>query len=129
MNEPIWLTVEIVIAIHGEQLRRYGGADGIRDIGMLESAIGRPQNKWAYEAADLADLAAAVAFGLAKNHPFVDGNKRTALLGLVTFLGLNGVSFIVPEAEAVVAIMDLAAGLLSEEAIAHWIRDRAGLVS
>lgn len=126
MSEVVWLTTELVVAIHGEQLRMFGGPEGLRDRGMLESALGRPMNKHAYEEADLADLAAAYAFGIARNHPFVDGNKRAALLSLIVFLGLNGVDFVVPEPEAVVAIQSLAAGTLSEEGLALWIRDRIG---
>ena len=126
MTEIIWLTTELVVAIHGEQLRRFGGPEGLRDQGMLESALGRPMNKHAYEAVDLADLASAYAFGIGRNHPFVDGNKRAALLSLIVFLGLNGVDFVVPEPEAVVAIQTLAAGTLSEEGLALWIRDRIG---
>jgi len=124
MTEIVWLTVELVIAFHDEQLRIFGGPAGIRDEGMLESALGRPMNKYAYEAVDMADLAAAYAFGIARNHPFVDGNKRAALLSLITFLGLNDIDFSVPEAEAAVAIQSLAAGTLSEAELALWIRDR-----
>lgn len=124
MTEIVWLTTDLVVAIHDEQLARFGGPPGIRDVGMSESALGRPLNKYASGEVDLADLAAAYAFGLARNHPFVDGNKRAALLALVTFLGLNGVDFIVPEAEAVVAMQNLAAGSLPEEGLAQWARDR-----
>jgi death-on-curing protein len=123
MSEPLWLTRQIVGAIHDEQLTAHGGAGGLRDEGMLESALARPQNKWAYEQAELAELAAAYAFGVARNHPFVDGKKRTSLLVLYTFLGLNGVDFIVSEAEAVAMILSLAAGEVSEESLARWIRD------
>ncbi len=123
MNEPIWLPVELVIGIHERQLRRFGGPSGIRDPGALESALGRPRNRWAYEDGDLAQLAAAYAYGIARNHPFVDGNKRAALLSLVTFLGLNGIDFVANEAEAVVMIRDLAAGTVSEDGLARWIRD------
>ena len=100
MTEPVWLPVDLVLAIHETQLRRFGGPPGIRDLGALESALSRPQNKLAYESADLSALAAAYAFGIARNHPFVDGNKRAAFLVVVTFLGLNGVDFLVGEAEA-----------------------------
>lgn len=125
MSEIVWLTTDLVVAVHGEQLARFGGPDGIRDIGMLESALGRAVNRHLYESdVDLAGLAAAYAFGIARNHPFVDGNKRAALLSLIVFLGLNGVDFVVPETEAVVAIQSLAAGELSEAALAAWIRDR-----
>lgn len=123
MNEPIWLSVELVIAFHGEQLREFGGPSGIRDRGMLESALGRPQNKWSYGESDLAALAAAYAFGIARNHPFVDGNKRAALLSIVVFLGLNGVDFVADQAEAVVIIQGLAAGDIDEDGLTRWIRD------
>lgn len=123
MSEPFWLTKQIVIAIHDEQLTIYGGAAALRDEGMLDWALDRPLNKWSYEKAELSDLAAAYAFGIAKNDPFVDGNKRTSLLALYTFLGVNDVDFIVPEAEAAAIILALAAGEVSEESLARWIRD------
>jgi death-on-curing protein len=123
VNEPVWLTADLVIAIHERQLRRFGGPAGMRDVGALESALGRAQNRWAYENGDLAQLAAAYAFGIARNHPFVDGNKRAALLSLVTFLGLNEVDFVADEAEAVVIIRDLAAGLVDEDGVTRWVRD------
>ena len=123
MNEPFWLTRRIIIAVHDEQLAIHGGASGLRDEGMLESALDRPRNKWAYESADLPELAAAYAFDIARNHPFVDGNKRTSLLALYTFLGMNGVDFVVPEAEAAAIILSLAAGEVSEESLTRWIRD------
>jgi death-on-curing protein len=113
----------MVVAIHDEQLTIHGGASGLRDGGMLESALDRPRNRWSYEQAELAELAAAYAFGIARNHPFVDGNKRTSLLALYTFLGVNGVDFIVPEAEAAAMILSLAAGEVSEEGLTRWIRD------
>ena len=94
MSEPIWLSAELVIGFHDEQLREFGGPPGIRDRSMLESALGRLQNKWSYGQTDLAALAAAYAFGIARIHPFVDGNKRAALLSIIVFLGLNGVDFI-----------------------------------
>ena len=118
-----WLTAEMIVAIHDEQLATHGGPGGVRDIGALESALDRPRNKWAYEQAELAELAAAYAFGLARNHPFIDGNKRTSLLALYTFLGINGVDFVVPEAEAAAIILSLAAGEVSEESLTRWIRD------
>jgi len=123
VTEPFWLTRQIIVAIHGEQLAIYGGASGLRDEGMLESALDRPKNKWTYERAELAELAAAYAYGIARNHPFVDGNKRTSLLALYTFLGVNGVDFEVPEAEAAAMILSLAAGEVSEESLTRWIRD------
>jgi death-on-curing protein len=123
VTEPVWLSVELVIAFHDEQLREFGGPEGLRDRAMLESALGRPKNKWSYGEADLAKLAAAYAFGIARNHPFVDGNKRTALLAIVTFLGLNEIDFLAKEPEAVVIIRDLAAGEVDEEGLTRWIRD------
>jgi death-on-curing protein len=123
-GEPLWLTLAMVIAIHESQLRAFGGPSGIRDSGALESALGRPVNRFAYDGGDLAQLAAAYAYGIARNHPFVDGNKRTALVAIVTFLGLNDIDFLVPEAEAVSAILGLAAGEISEENLARWIRER-----
>jgi death-on-curing protein len=123
MDEPFWVTRDIIVAIHDEQLAIHGGASGLRDEGMLVSALDRPRNKWLYEQAELADLAAAYAFGMARNHPFVDGNKRTSLLALYTFLGVNGIDLIVPEAEAAAIILALAAGEVDEEGLTRWIRD------
>lgn len=123
MSEPVWLTKELVLAIHDEQLREFGGAAGLRDEGLLESALGRPRNTWTNTNADLPTLAAEYAFGLARNHAFVDGNKRVLLLALVTFLGLNGVNFVASEAEAVVIIRDLAAGHVDASGLARWIAD------
>lgn len=123
MTEPVWLTPELVIALHDEQLREFGGPPGIRDHGMLESALGRAQNKWTYGETNLAALAAAYAYGIARNHPFVDGNKRAAFLSIITFLGLNDIDFAPAEAEAVVMILGLASGEIDEEGLARWIRD------
>src|ERR1700742_1605844 len=92
-EEPNWLSFEQVLAMHSRQLRRFGGALGLRDEGMLRSALERPINKWQYEQSDMAELAAAYAFGLAKNHAFVDGNKRIAFMAMMTFLLKNGVAF------------------------------------
>jgi death on curing protein len=122
-GEPRWLPVDLVIAIHERQLREFGGPSGIRDRSALESALGRSRNKWAYESAELPELAAAYAFGIARNHPFVDGNKRVSLLALVTFLGLNGVDFTADEAEAASIILALAAGEVDEEGLACWVTD------
>jgi death-on-curing protein len=123
VSEPKWLTIAMIVAIHEEQLAIHGGSPGIRDTGMLESALDRPRNKWAYEDAELPELAAAYAYGIARNHPFVDGNKRTSLLALYTFLGVNGVDFIVAEEMAAAMILSLAAGEVSEESLTRWIRD------
>jgi death on curing protein len=123
VKEPEWISLPLVIAVHDEQLSIHGGSSGLRDAALLESALGRPQNKWAYENAELPELAAAYGFGIARNHPFVDGNKRTALLAIYTFLGMNGIDFVVPEADAAAIINSLAAGEVSEESLARWIRD------
>ena len=122
MTEPVWLPVDLVIAIHDEQLREFGGPAGIRDRGMLESALDRPRNKWAYGETELAALAAANAFGIARNHPFVDGNKRTAFVTAGVFLLRNGALLDVAETEAVVVFTDLAAGRLTEAELAAWYR-------
>src|SRR3972149_5371521 len=126
MTEPkglAWVTYDQVIAIHSRQLRRFGGAPGLRDDGLLRSALERPVNKWQYEQADLAALAAAYAFGLAKNHAFVDGNKRIAFMAMIVFLRKNDVRFAPAQAHATAIILALAAGELSEESLTRWIRD------
>jgi death-on-curing protein len=122
-KEPIWLIYDQVIAIHSRQLRRFGGAPGLRDEGLLRSAIERPLNKWHYERTELPELAAAYAFGLAKNQAFVDGNKRIAFMSMMTFLRKNGVRFLPDPAHATRIIISLAAGEVSEESLARWIRD------
>jgi death-on-curing protein len=122
-REPAWVTYDQVIAIHSRQLRRFGGAAGLRDEGMLRSALQRPQDKWHYEQAELHILAAAYAFGLAKNHPFVDGNKRIAFMTMVAFLRKNSIRFAPDTAHATTIILAFAAGEVSEESLARWIRD------
>jgi death-on-curing protein len=123
VNEPIWLEVEILIDLHAEQLALFGGPDGIRDQGMLESALGHPLNKFAYGETDLAALAAAYAFGVARNHPFVDGNKGAAFGAMIVFLGLNGIDFLVPPESATAIILALAAAEVDEEGLTRWSRD------
>jgi len=123
VKEPIWLSADLVIAIHDEQLRIFGGPEGLRDPGALESALGRAQNRFHYDEGDLAALAAAYAFGIANNHAFVDGNKRTAFLAIITFLGLNGINFDVPEPEAVIIMLEVAAGEIVEGGLTRWITD------
>jgi death on curing protein len=123
MNKPEWLDVDIVLDVHAEQLALFGGPDGIRDTGMLESALARPVNKFAYGETNLAALAAAYAFGIAKNHPFVDGNKRTAFASIIVFLGLNDIDFVVPAEQATAVILALAAGEIGEDDLARWIAD------
>lgn len=123
VREPFWLTRQMIVAIHGEQLAIHGGAAGLRDAAMLGSELDRLRNKWSCDGAELPELAAAYAYGIASNHPFVDGNKRTSLLALYTFLGVNDIDFIVPEAEAAAIILALAAGEVSEASLTRWIRD------
>lgn len=123
MSEPEWLTIAMIVAIHDEQLAIHGGLGGLRDAALLESALDRPRNKRGYENAKLPELAAAYGYGIAKNHPFIDGNKRTSLLAIYTFLGINDIEFIVPEADAAAMIFALAAGEVSEENLTRWIRD------
>jgi death-on-curing protein len=123
VNEPIWLDVEILIDLHAEQLALFGGPDGIRDQGMLESALGRPIDKFAYGETDLAALAAAYAFDIARNHPFVDGNKRAAFGALIVFLGLNDVDLLAPPESATAIILSLASGEVDEAGLTRWIRD------
>lgn len=122
-KEPRWITYEQAIAMYSRQLRRFGGAPGLRDEGMLRSALDRPINKWRDEQANFAALAAAYAFGLAKNHAFVDGNKRIAFLSIRVFLVKNGVQFEPDPAESTLIILSLAAGDVSEESLTRWIRD------
>ena len=122
-KEPIWITYEQAVAMHSRQLRRFGGALGLRDGGMLRSALERPINKWTYEQASLAELAAAYAFGPAKNHAFVDGNKRIAFMAMMTFLRRNGVPFAPDPAQSTTIILALAAGEVSEEGLTRWISD------
>jgi death-on-curing protein len=123
MKEPVWLDMRIMVDAHAEQLALFGGPEGLRDAGMLESALGRPLNKFAYGETDMAALAAAYAFGIARNHPFVDGNKRAAFIAIGVFLGLNDIEFRPDPPEATAAILSLAAGELSEESLARWIGD------
>jgi death-on-curing protein len=120
----VWLTPDVAAAIHAEQLAEHGGGEGVRDQGALESALARPQNLAVYGSPDAADLAAAYAFGIARNHAFVDGNKRTAAVISETFLILNGCALDASDAEVVVAFLALAAGELSEEEMADWFRQR-----
>ena len=123
MSEPIWLELDVVLALHDMQLAAFGGAAGLRDAGLLESALYRPRNVLCYavEAPSLARLAAAYAFGLVENHPFVDGNKRTGLVVSFTFLKLNGQRITASEEDAYQTFLNLAAGALSEEALAGWM--------
>lgn len=122
--QPRWPSRIVVDAIHTDQLREHGGLPGIRDEKVLESALARPQQKWHYaEDADLAALAAAYGFGLVKNHPYRDGNKRIGFLAIATFLGLNGHELTATDAEVVTQVLGLADGRVSEGELARWIRE------
>ena len=119
----IWVADSVVLAIHEAQLAEHGGLAGIRDEGLLSSALARPQNLYAYgEAPDAASLAAAYAFGIARNHPFLDGNKRTAFVTMELFLNLNGWVLTADDGECISTMQALAAGELSEKALAAWLR-------
>ena len=119
----IWISTAVAAAAHGEQLAEHGGPIGVRDPGALDSAMARPRNLALYGEPDLAALAAAYGFGIARNHPFVDGNKRTAAVVMETFLMLNGAMLGASDAELVVAIQALADGQLSEDELADWLRE------
>jgi death-on-curing protein len=121
MTEWRWLLKSVVIAAHDEQLAEHSGASGIRDEGLLDSALARPLNLAAYGEPDAAALASAYGFGLARNHAFADGNKRIALVAIELFLALNGYELAVSDADAVLTILALAAGDLDEAALARWI--------
>lgn len=125
MSEPVWLTTRVARAIHDRQIRRHGGGQGTRDLGLLESALARPVNAWSYGETDLCALAGLLAEGIARNHPFVDGNKRTALVAAALFLELNGRRLTAPEAEAAVMTRGLAAGEIEAEGYARWLADRS----
>jgi death on curing protein len=122
-QEPKWLARRVVEAIHDMQLESNGGLIGLRDAGALESALGRPMHRWHYnETKDLADCAASYGFGLAKNHPFADGNKRTAFVVMATFLELNGMALAASEEDAVLTMVGVADGSISEARLAAWLR-------
>lgn len=123
-EEPAWLSRILVRAIHADQVREHGGIPGLRDEGLLESALERARNRWAYDAsADLADLAAAYGHGLAGNHPFMDGNKRVAFQAMYVFAGLNGRRLQASEPEVVELMTAAAAGSVGLEELASWVRE------
>ena len=123
MIEPRWLALVQPLAIHSDQMQAHGGSLGLRDRGLLESALDRPRNRLRYEPdSDLPALAAAYGFGLANNHPFVDGNKRVAFQSMYLFLGLNGFRIEAPEEEVVAVVLSLASGDVDESGLADWLR-------
>ena len=123
MDEPTWLSRLVIDALHLDQLREHGGMRGLRDENALEAALARPQHRWRYDPkADLADIAASYGFGLVRDHPYADGNKRIGFLAVVTFLELNGVVLDATDADVVATMDSLAAGMSDEEELAAWIR-------
>ncbi len=121
MNEPTWITKEILITVHAELLNRFGGLSGIRDEGLLDSALNRPKHLFSFSRPTLFQMASSYAHGVVKNHPFLDGNKRTGFMSAYIFLGVNGWSLEAPEEEAVLETLSLAAGETSEEAYSAWL--------
>jgi death-on-curing protein len=117
-----WLSKSTVLAFHAMQIAEHGGGDGLRDEGLLESALSRPENMVAYGSPTVFDLAAAYAFGIAKNHPFVDGNKRTAFVAAAVFLDINGYEFQAPEVDVILNVLALAAGETNESSFSSWLR-------
>jgi death-on-curing protein len=126
MAQPAWIREDVALAIHRRQLAEHGGAEGVRDVGLLSSALARPRNILAHseEQPDLATLASAYAFGIARNHPFVDGNKRTAFVVYRTFLIVNGRDIAATRAEKYSTFLNLARGDLSEDELIDWTRER-----
>ncbi|GHC86110.1 type II toxin-antitoxin system death-on-curing family toxin [Novosphingobium pokkalii] len=122
--EPVWIETELALAIHDRQLAEHGGPMGLRDAAGLESALARARHQWSYGETDLCQLAAAYAYGLARNHPFTDGNKRTAWVLARLFLALNDVRIVFAPEDAVRAMLALAAGTLDEADLADWFRER-----
>ena len=118
----VWLNAQVMHAVHEEQLAEHGGGSGVRDEGLFESALSRPLNLAAYGEPDVAALAAAYGYGLARNHPFVDGNKRTAFVAVELFLALNGWDLLADDAQCVLTMLALDAGDLGEDEFAHWLR-------
>ena len=124
MNKPwVWLDPKVLLAVHEEQLAEHGGASGTRDMGLFESALARPENLAHYGSPDLADLAAAYGCGIARNHPFIDGNKRTAFVAVELFLLLNDHELGAEDGDCVLTMLAVAAGTLNEAAFAQWLRD------
>ncbi len=122
MSEPIWIESDLVLAIHDRQLAEHGGAEGLRDASLLDSAVARPLNHFNYTGADIIDLAAKYTAGIVQNHPFVDGNKRTGFVVGVLFLELNGYRFIAAEEAAAQAVIELAAGAVDEDSFCDFLR-------
>lgn len=125
MRPPVWVAREAVLAVHEQLLAEFGGDSGVRDRGLLDSALSRPENKFAYEKPTLFELAAAYAFGIVKNHPFADGNKRTGFTAAIMFLERNSMRFNAGEADAVIRTLALAAGDMTETGYARWLAENS----
>lgn len=123
MKEPRWLPKQLILAVHNRQLAEHGGGAGVRDEGLLESALARPQNLFTYGESDVAALAGAYAFGIAKNHPFIDGNKRTAFVACELFLAANGYDLAASDEECLAMMLGLAASEIDEAEFAAWLRE------
>jgi death-on-curing protein len=121
VKEPVWISKPFTLAIHEEMLLEFGGSGGVRDEGLVESALGKPLNLFTYGKPTLFDLAASYAVGVIRNHPFIDGNKRTGFMIAYTFLTRNGVTFNASEADAAAAVLSVAAGEMKEAEFAHWL--------
>lgn len=126
-NRPKWISIEFALSIHDRQIAEHGGSDGVRDRGMLDSALARPRQLHAYggDQIDLPSLAAAYGYGISRNHAFIDGNKRTAYVVMRTFLVLNGWDLVAPMADRYTAMLRLAAGDLTEDELAAWLRQNS----
>jgi death-on-curing protein len=122
MKKPVWVLREVVVMLHEQSLAQFGGPGGVRDEGLLDSTLGKPANLFIYAKPTAFDLAASYAFGLVKNHPFIDGNKRTGFITAVLSLELNGYRFHASEVDAAVRTLALAAGEMTEEAYADWLK-------
>ncbi len=122
MSAWVWIDPRVLLAVHDEQLAEHGGAAGTRDMGLFESALARPQNLAHYGSPDVAELAAAYGSGIARNHPFIDGNKRTAFVAVELFLMLNGHDLVADDVDCVLTMLAVASGTLDEAAFATWLR-------
>ena len=125
MSDWVWIEREVIVAVHDMQLAEHGGLPGTRDAGLLDSALGRPQHLAAYGQPDVAALAAAYGWGIARNHPFIDGNKRTAFVAIELFLRLNGGALHASDADCVLTMLSMAGGDLPEDTLADWLRRHA----
>lgn len=122
MTEPLWIPLDFILEIHSEQISEHGGADGVRDLGLLESALARPKNAFGYGVQDVCDLAALYGVGIIQNHPFIDGNKRTGLVALELFLEINGFRLVASDEETLASILSVASGEWNDEVLSSWLK-------